>query len=198
RRLPGGRRLRPGDAGHRGPLPAPPLRDRPVREVPALTRRLVLAALVVLLAVLDLARPYLGPALRPWQAGAALVTLAALWTVLRQRGAGFRDALPWLALAACLIPTYLDHSRNVESDGIHYYSYLRSILFDGDLDLRNDYELLGWPNPALRNPLPVGAPILWSPLVLLVHAGCEAGRLSGASAPNGVEPVYQGAACLAT
>jgi len=86
----------------------------------------------------------------------------------------------------------------VESDGIHYYSYLRSILFDGDLDLRNDYELLGWPNPALRNPLPVGAPILWSPLVLLVHAGCEAGRLSGASAPNGVEPVYQGAACLAT
>jgi len=86
----------------------------------------------------------------------------------------------------------------MESDGIHYYSYLRSILFDGDLDLRNDYELLGWPNPAHRNVLPVGAPILWSPLVLLVHAAREAARLFGAAPPNGVEPIYQGAACLAT
>jgi hypothetical protein len=86
----------------------------------------------------------------------------------------------------------------VESDGIHYYSYLRSVLFDGDLDLRNDYQLLGWSNPAHRNVLPVGAPILWSPLVLLVHAGREAARLLGASAPNGVEPLYQGTACLAT
>jgi len=139
-----------------------------------------------------------GAALRPWQTVAALLTVAALWAVLRARGARFRDALPWLALAAILIPTYLDHSRNVESDGIHYYSYLRSVLFDRDLDLRNDYQLLGWANPSQRNVLPVGAPILWSPLVLLIHAGREAGRLFGASAPNGVEPVYQGAACLAT
>lgn len=124
--------------------------------------------------------------------------MAALWAFLRARGAGFRDALPWLALAAFLIPTYLDHSRNVESDGIHYYSYLRSVLFDRDLDLRNDYQLLGWANTSHRNVLPVGAAILWSPLVLLVHAGREAGRLFGASAPNGVEPLYQGAACLAT
>lgn len=124
--------------------------------------------------------------------------MGALWAVLRERGRTFREALPYLALAAFLIPTYVDHSRNMESDGIHYYAYVRSLLFDGDLDLRNDYELLGWDNTAHRNVLPVGAAILWSPLVLLVHLGREAGRLFGAGAPNGVEPIYQGAACLAT
>jgi hypothetical protein len=124
--------------------------------------------------------------------------VAAVWALLRERGRTFREALPWLALAALLIPTYVDHSRNMESDGVHYYSYLRSLLFDADLDLRNDYEMLGWANPAQRNVLPVGAPILWSPLVLLVHAGRQAARLFGAGVPTGVEPIYQGAACLAT
>ena len=124
--------------------------------------------------------------------------MAALGAVLRERGRTWREALPWLALAAFLIPTYVDHSRNMESDGIHYYAYLRSLLFDGDLDLRNEYAMLGWANTAHRNVLPVGAPILWSPLVLLVHLGRETARLFGADPPNGVEPIYQGAACLAT
>jgi len=150
------------------------------------------------LAILDLARPYVGPELRPWQWAAALATLAALGVALRERGLRLREALPTLALAAFLIPTYVDHSRNMESDGIHYYSYLRSALFDRDLDLRNDYELLGWANPSHRNVLPIGAPILWSPLVLAVHVAREAARLFGAGAPSGVEPVYQGAVCLAT
>jgi len=148
--------------------------------------------------VLDLARPYVGPGLRPWQWAAALATVAALWAVLRERGRTFREALPWLALAAFLIPTYVDHSRNMESDGIHYYAYLHSLLFDGDLDLRNEYEMLGWANTAHRNVLPVGVAILWSPLVLLVHLGRESARLFGAGPPTGVEQIYQGAACLAT
>ena len=124
--------------------------------------------------------------------------MALLAVVLRERGLGLRQAWPTLLLAALLVPTYLDHSRNMESDGIHYYSYLRSVLFDRDLDLRDDYELLGWANPEQRNVLPIGAPILWSPLVLVVHLGREGARLFGAPAPNGVEPIYQGAACLAT
>ena len=124
--------------------------------------------------------------------------MAVLAAILRERGLGLREAWPTLLLAAFLVPTYMDHSRNMESDGIHYYSYLRSVVFDHDLDLRNDYELLGWANPAHRNVLPIGAPILWSPLVLVVHLAREAARLFGAGPPNGVEPVYQGAACLAT
>jgi hypothetical protein len=124
--------------------------------------------------------------------------VGALWLALRERGRTLREALPSLALSALLIPTYVDHSRNVESDGIHYYAYLRSLLFDGDLDLRNEYEMLGWANTAHRNVLPVGVAILWSPLVLIVHLGRETARLFGAGPPSGVEPIYQGAACLAT
>jgi len=152
----------------------------------------------LLLVALDLARPYAGPGLRPWQWLAAALALGALAAVLRERGPGLREAWPVLLLAAFLVPTYVDHSRDMESDGIHYYSYLRSVLFDRDLDLRNDYALLGWANPNHRNVLPIGAPILWSPLVVAVHLGREAARLFGLGVPSGVEPIYQGAACLAT
>jgi hypothetical protein len=148
------------------------------------------------LAVLDLARPYAGPSLRPWQWLAGVITLAVLWAWLRGRRSG-REALPYVALAAFLLPTYVDHSRNLESDGIHYYTYLRSLLFDRDLDLANDYALLG---SSYRGPnvLPVGAPILWSPLVVTVHVLRQGARLFGLPAPTGVEPIYQAAACLAT
>ena len=117
---------------------------------------------------------------------------------MRARGVGLRGAWPALLLAVFLVPTYVDHSRDLESDGILYYSYLRSVLFDGDLDLRNDFTLLGWANPNQRNVLPIGAPILWSPLLIAIHLGRQAARLFGAGPPSGVEPVYQGAACLAT
>jgi hypothetical protein len=46
--------------------------------------------------------------------------------------------------------------------------------------------------------LPVGAPLLWSPLVVLVHVGRQAARLFGAGAPTGTEPLYQAAVCQAT
>jgi hypothetical protein len=103
-----------------------------------------------------------------------------------------------VALAAFLLPTYVDHSRDLESDGIHYYAYLRSLLFDHDLDLRNDYLLLGYDRPEHLNVLPVGAPLLWAAVVVPVHLAREAGRLGGLGAPSGVEPIYQAAACLAT
>src|SRR6185436_241581 len=134
--------------------------------------------------------------LRPWQWAVGLAALVVLWAWLEARGTARPALWTTLALAACLLPTFVDHSRRLESDGIHYYSYLRSALFDRDLDLANDYTLLGW-EPQI-NPLPIGAPLLWSPLVVLVHAGREAARLFGADAPTGVEPAYQSAACLAT
>ena len=158
--------------------------------------RLLWAALA-LLALLDLLRPSLGDALRPWQWALGLVTLFVLWRCLAEGGDGLRRALPVLALAACLLPTYLDHSRSLESDGIHYYTYLRSLLFDGDLDLANDYVLLGHPQRG-PNVLPVGAALLWAPLVLVVHGAMELARLLGGPKPTGVEPAYQAAVCLST
>jgi hypothetical protein len=99
-------------------------------------------------------------------------------------------------LALFLVPTWVDHARVLQSDGVIYYTYLRSLLFDGDLRFANDFALLGWAD--LPNVLPVGAPLFWSPFVAIVHVLRQAARLFGAGAPTGVEPIYQAAACLAT
>jgi hypothetical protein len=153
-------------------------------------------AALLLVVVADLLRASLGPSLRPWQWAAAGLGLlaAAAWLAPRK---GLRAAGPTLALLALLVPTLVDHSRELESDGVHYYSYLRSVLFDADLDLRNDYRLLE-ADENQKNVLPIGAPILWAPLVLPVHLGFQAARLFGAPPPLGVEPAYQAAATLAT
>jgi hypothetical protein len=160
---------------------------------------LAIAAAAALLVVLDLMRPYYGVGLRPWQwaAGLALVVLAAARG--RAGGGAFRELVPALALGALLVPTFVDHARGLgNGDGMHYYSYLRSVLFDGDLFLENDYVLLGWHDPKAPNVLPVGAPLLWSPFVVAIHAVRSVARLFGLGPPTGVEPVYQAAACLAT
>ena len=107
-----------------------------------------------------------------------------------------REAWPLGLLALFLVPTWVDHARVLQSDGVIYYTYVRSLLFDGDLRFANDFALMGWSD--LPNVLPIGAPLLWSPLIVLVHVFRQAARLFGAGAPNGVEPLYQAAACLAT
>jgi len=154
----------------------------------------------VVIAVLDVVRAYVGTALRPWQWAAGLLFAALLWSWLGERGLDRRQRAPWVALALCLIPTYVDHARVLDrGDSTHYYSYLRSLLFDGDLQLANDYELLGWPEAsALPNVLPVGAPLMWSPLIVFVHLLRQAARVFGLGAPNGTEPVYQAMVAFAT
>jgi hypothetical protein len=157
------------------------------------------AAAVALLVALDLARPYRGPTLRPWLWVAALLAAGGLAAWLRTRDGSLRARWPALVLALLLIPTYVDHTRRIEiGDPVHYYSSLRSVLFDADLDLANDYELLGWGGHQGENAQPIGAPLLWSPFVLLVHLGRQAARLFGLPAPDGTEPIYAAAVSLAT
>jgi hypothetical protein len=156
----------------------------------------VTASIVALLVGLDVARAYSFPELRPLQWLVCLLGLVRLRGELLKRGRGTREVLPLLALAACLVPTYVDRSRAIESDGIHYYAYLRSLLFDRDLDLRNDYRLLEY-NEHHLNVLPIGAPLLWSPFVVPVYAVMQAARLFGGPAPNGIEPAFRGAVSLA-
>ena len=103
---------------------------------------------------LAIARPYV-PAVRPWQYLAGALGLALLaWFRAAPSGPRRTD---WLALGllALLLPTIVDHPAEIRSDGIHYYAFLRSALFDRDLDFSNDYPLLGsdYRGP---NVLPVG------------------------------------------
>jgi hypothetical protein len=130
---------------------------------------------------------------------AGLVAVLVLLGWLRARGLSLRESGPVLALAALLVPSYVDHTRKIDiGDPVHYYSPLRSMLFDHDLALANDYELFGWAGHEHENVQPIGAPLLWSPLVAAVHLGREAARVVGMDAPDGTEPVYAAAVSLAT
>jgi hypothetical protein len=175
-----------------------------VREVPLLRRPSLsaVAAAVLPAAVfaLDLARAYVGIGLRPWQWAAGLACVGALWAWLGERGLPPRARAPWALLALFLVPTYVDHARVLDrGDSLHYYSFLRSMLFDGDLQVANDYAILGWPEAAaLPNVLPIGAPLLWSPVLVPVHLLREAARVLGLGAPDGAEPLYQATVAFAT
>jgi hypothetical protein len=157
---------------------------------------MALAVSLAGVAAFDLARPYVGRSLRPWQYAALLAAVAAGWWLVRSRGTSRREAWPLGLLALFLVPLWVDHARQLQSDGVIYYTYLRSLLFDGDLSFANDFALMGWEDQL--NVLPIGAPLMWSPFVLVVHLLRQGARLFGAGAPTGVEPIYQAAACLAT
>ncbi len=159
---------------------------------------LTVLGLLVLVAT-DLLRPTVGHGLRPYQAVVFVATLAAAIAWRRQRVLSWRRLAPEAALVALFLPTYLDHTRSFEgSDGIHYYAYLRSLMCDGDLDLANDYALLGGVDPGHRNVLSIGPAVFWAPIVVPLHVLRQVARVFGAEAPTGVEPDYQAAGCLAT
>jgi hypothetical protein len=104
------------------------------------------------------------------------------------------------------------------ADEIQYYSHLRSLVFDGDLDFENEYSwfvaqdpqglaafretFLERREPRTGRPInftPVGCALLWSPFYLLVHAGVLALRALGAPlVADGFSRPYQAAACYAS
>ena len=63
------------------------------------------------------------------------------------------------------------------ADGMGYYSWLRSVVLDGDLNTANEYEHFGYGWIAgttatgyKDNPWAIGSAILWSPLFVIAHA----------------------------
>ncbi len=88
------------------------------------------------------------------------------------------------------------------NDPVGYYAWIRSILFDGDLNFENEYRNLNkhlapgqaqWANPNgprtptghLGNCFAIGPGLLWGPFVVLVHPMAEdlGGRQDGFSQP---------------
>lgn len=88
--------------------------------------------------------------------------------------------------------------RIVRGDAVHYYVYVRSMVFDRDLDFENDYKSLysldfatagpppgfAWefartPTGRVRNYMAIGTPLAWTPLYLLVTGALYCGSLAG-------------------
>jgi hypothetical protein len=104
------------------------------------------------------------------------------------------------------------------ADEIQYYSHLRSLVFDRDLDFENEYRWFVAQDPEglsafretfleRREPLtgrpinftPIGCALLWSPFYLLAHVCVVALRALGASvAADGFSRPYQAAVCYAS
>jgi hypothetical protein len=121
-----------------------------------------------------------------------------------------------LVIGAVMLVVYISatevlrkpNGRVVFGDATHHFVQLRSLVFDHDVDLQNDYMRIygltkyepetDWifydhtPTGKVRNYMPVGPALLWAPLYLLVVFGQTAlAHLGLASPPDGFDHVLQ-------
>ena len=146
----------------------------------------------------------------PWlmTAVAAAAALAAWRFDRRQAGAAGRAPLLFAVLFAAGVAAQLQFSARLQSDGFYYFSYLRSITFDGDVEFSNDYRLLGLGDkPHLFQPTPtgyaqsawtIGPALVWSPFFAGGHVVASVlARRDPNVSTNGVSFPYRQAVCIA-
>jgi hypothetical protein len=134
---------------------------------------------------------------------ALAVVLAVLATVLSRGGARWLDGwrLVLVVLGAWQLPSVYPV---LGGDGPEYYVLARSLLFDRDLDLANDFDALGYAAVTTADGSPVsrvqiGLGLLWLPFLLFAHAGAQAASWLGASvAADGFSPLYQSSVTLSS
>lgn len=153
-------------------------------------------------ALLGYVDPLLG--LPPW---AGVPAGLAAWVLARREGAA-RPVRRFAALATVLALAFAAgaHVRpDLGADSRSYLLYLRSVVFDGDLDFANDLALWGYgevpPGEWLRvNTHPVGPAILWAPAYLAAHAWVRAGHALGREewTANGIDVPYVRATAAVT
>jgi hypothetical protein len=125
----------------------------------------------------------------PWLVTLSGLPLIGLISVLWARGApwrGFvRERADVFALAFVLLVALgvqLADSHGVTTDGVIYFSHLRSVVFDRDLDVASEFAYLQQP-PRPSHVVPVGPTFVWLPLYLAVAAVDAMGRGLGVWAP---------------
>lgn len=102
----------------------------------------------------------------------------------------------------------LQLGARLQSDGFYYFAYLRSMVFDRDVNFANDYRLLGLGDkPHLFQPTPtgyaqsawtIGPAIVWSPFFAVGHAVAERLAVTNPDvSTNGVSFPYRQAVCVA-
>ena len=113
-------------------------------------------------------------------------------------------------LIATFVTLALVSTKIRGADEIEYYSHLRSMVFDRDLDFTNEYEYFYKTNPQglvafketfldRREPstgrpinfAPIGSALVWSPFFLLANSLVSNGVLKGPA--DGFSPAYTGA-----
>jgi hypothetical protein len=88
-----------------------------------------------------------------------------------------------LILLIALAVQFAD-SHGVTTDGVIYLTQLRSVLFDGDLDVAAEFAFLAQP-PRPSHVVPIGPTIVWLPLYLAVAVVHWLARVIGIAAPEG-------------
>jgi hypothetical protein len=117
-------------------------------------------------------------------------------------------AFVFAGLFALGITAQIHLGARLQSDGFYYFANLRSLAFDRDIELSNDYRMLGLGDKAhLFVPTPtgyaqsawtVGPAFAWAPFFAAAHP--IAARLSASGAEvstNGISYPYRQAVCIA-
>ena len=108
---------------------------------------------------------------------------------------GARRALDVYLLAAFLLVLLAAQQKlnnGITSDGSLYFAHLRSVVFDRDLEIAPELEVLRQP-PRPHHVVPIGPAIAWAPAYLAVAAADWASGAAGASHATGVARGLTGA-----
>ncbi len=119
-----------------------------------------------------------------------------------------RTALVFAWLFAIGLAFQLQLNARLQSDGFYYFSYLRSLAFDRDVDFRNDYTLLGLgdkphlfqrtPTGHAQSAASIGPAILWAPFFAAGHVvALRLGATNPNVTANGISFPYRQAVCVA-
>jgi hypothetical protein len=100
------------------------------------------------------------------------------------------DAHLLAALLLFALGVQFEDAHGVTTDGVIYFTQLRSVLFDGDLDVAAEFAFLGQP-PRPYHVVPIGPTPVWIPLYAIVAVLDAGGRAAGLWAAA-VDPVGVG------
>ena len=93
------------------------------------------------------------------------------------------------ALLLIALGIQFEDAHGITTDGVIYFSQLRSVIFDQDLNVAAEFEFLNQP-PRPYHVVPIGPTVIWFPLYIVVAAVDVAGRAigwwSGPEDPAGV------------
>jgi hypothetical protein len=144
----------------------------------------------------------------PWLFAVLAIAAVAIDTATnRERRTRF-VLLLYGALLTAGLALQIQVGARLQSDGFYYFSYLRSLAFDRDVDFANDYRLLGLGGKAdlfgptrtghAHSAWTIGPAIVWAPFFAAGHIVAAGLHRAGADvATDGTSYPYRQAICAA-